>query len=105
MSIRFEVLINGKRVCVSGHDGFGVLDAILTWCKRDKARYDPVKNANLTSEEWNAEELWLDVGGLDSTRQPEAKQYLRWGRYTLQRGDEVTVRILDNGQFDEPREA
>jgi hypothetical protein len=71
--LRLEVLVNGRRVCVSGMDGYGVLSAILHRVKRNPTKY-PGKV--MSKAEWSKERIELQVGGLDST----ADQHLDWLR-------------------------
>jgi hypothetical protein len=103
--MRFEITINGKRYCVAGHNAHGVLSAVFSWVKRRPDRYDPKTHKHWTPEEWAAEELTFDVGGLDSS-DPEGSRQISWnpkdGPIVLKPGDEVLVRVLADGEFDEP---
>jgi hypothetical protein len=103
--MRFEITVNGKRYCVAGSGAYGVLSAILSWVKRRPDRYDPAKNKDCTLEEWATEELTFDVGGLDSS-DPAGSRQIRWnpkdGPMVLKPGDEVLIRVLADGEFDEP---
>jgi hypothetical protein len=87
--IAFQVTVNGSEVCTAGISDFGVVSAIVTWVRRT-----PAKSADGKSIE---EELTFHVGGLDS-------EHLNWLRTTLNVGDTVTVRILDNAHVDAPGE-
>lgn len=87
MSIRFEVLLNGDRVCMSGINGEGVLSAIVNY----------VKHAN---EDANLE---MSVGGLGRFNTSyERPHHADWATPPLKLGDEVTIRLLDAGEFDDP---
>ncbi|MEX0717662.1 MAG: hypothetical protein WD066_13800 [Planctomycetaceae bacterium] len=87
MSTRFEILKNGKRVCISGIDGVGVLSVIVDYAKRPDGEQ---------SHE-------LSIGGLGmfdgSQNRP---QHASWPAPEVQPGDEITIRILPPGEFDEP---
>lgn len=87
MSIRFEVLRNGQRVCMSGINGDGVLSTIVNF----------VKHAG------KAAKLELNVGGLGRFNQSrEQKHHADWATPELSVGDEITIRILPPGEFDDP---
>ena len=103
MSIRFEILINGERFCVAGHEGFGVLSAMVTWAQRNPDQFASSGSA-MTRDEFAAQELHLQVGGLD-TNGPIPRD-LGWidrvGPKPVKAGDEITIRILEPGPFDAP---
>ena len=74
--VAFEVLHNGRRVCLAGLRGRpGVLTVILHWAFR-------------TDEE----ELLLDVGGLDSYK----GEHATWAKRALNVGDEITIRAVES---------
>jgi hypothetical protein len=93
-TIRFEVMKNGESKCVAGIDGFGVLSVDVHWVLRDPA-YKP--NGG-TLREWCKQELKYHVGGVRSVED----QHVNWAFGDLAPGDEVTIRILGPGDFDEP---
>lgn len=99
--LRFEVYVNGRRLCVSGINGFGVLDVILTRVKRSPKQYPgrdkhPLK---ISKAEWSKERIELSVGGLESM----TDQFLHWMRRNLRIGDEVSIRLLEPGRYDVPK--
>jgi hypothetical protein len=101
--MRFEISINGKRHCIAGQNAFGVLSAILSWVKRRPERFDP-ENRNMTLEDWTAEELRFDVGGIDN-EDPDGSRQTSWNPkdgLVLKAGDEIVIRILPPGAYDEP---
>jgi hypothetical protein len=100
-NIRFQLEINGESVCIAGIDSFGVLTAIVTWAKRDPARFNPEKHLHSSIEQFGCEEIDIELGGLDSNIQPDARRPLAWHRRTLKAGDVVTIRILEPGSIDE----
>ena len=98
-AIRLQVLLNGELVTTAGMDECGVLHAILTRVFRteeDHARY----KSNTHDEAENKEEISLSVGGLRS----QTDEHLQWYDEAVKRGDEITIRILGAGDFDEPYE-
>jgi len=79
--LAYEVLLNDRRLCIAGIDGDGVLNAMLSYDKSNKAIHQH-----------------LTVGGLISATKEDAQ----WICADLHIGDEVTVRIRDVGSVDEP---
>ena len=104
MAARFQILVNGEPLCLVGHDGFGVLSAVVSWCQRNPAAFDPTKSP-MSREDYVAEELKLEIGALD-TNSPRATRDVGWldrtGPLQLKAGDEVVIRILGSGPFDAP---
>ena len=90
--IAFEVSLNGKRACVAGVEGFGVLSAILSWVRRH-----PEKRRGRTAEEG----LTIDVGGLRSEDSGPG-EHLRWLSRSVRVGDRVSIRIVDTLKVDVP---
>lgn len=89
MTVRFEVCVNGQPVCVSGLNGDGVLSTIVS-C---------IRHADSTPE------LDLRVGGLGKYNPAsERPQHANWNAPSLSVGDEVTIRVLPAGEFDDPVE-
>src|ERR1051325_10634014 len=87
MSSRFEILKNGKRVCVSGINGDGVLSVALSY----------VKHANKEGDHR------LSIGGLGMFDGSQNRQHhAAWPAPVFGPGDEITIRILPPGEFDEP---
>lgn len=98
-AIRFEVLLNGQRVCTAGVPQYGVLATGVDWV----IRHPESKPRDYTPEQWSGQRLRLNVGGVHLTG-PKDKDahHIGWAYKDLQLGDEVTIRILGPGQFDEP---
>ena len=87
MAIRFEVILNGKRLCTSGINGDGVLSTIVNY----------VKHSN---EEPTCE---LRIGGLGHYHPTnDRQQQVSWPKPEIGVGDEITIRILPAGDFDDP---
>ena len=85
--LAFEVYINGKKRCTAGIRGPCVLTAALCWVLREPG------------SRRKRQQLTLGVGGL-TVRSDED---LQWLQRELQRGDEVTIRIIEAAQVDKPR--
>jgi len=100
--VRLEVSVNGKVRCVGGIGEFGVLSAIVGWVKRMADRVHPDVRAEPTYDEADmlAQRIDVQFGGLDSA----TDRHVSWLNEQLKPGDVVTVRILGEGEFDEPRE-
>ena len=99
--LRLEVLVNGRRACISGMDSYGVLSVVLSGVKRNPTAY-PGKSKHplkLGKGEWSKERIEISVGGLDSA----ADQHLHWLRRDLIVGDEVSIRLLPPGRYDTPK--
>lgn len=86
--MRFDVRVNGKKVCRAAVKGFGVLNVIVNCAKRDPAAFDD--DAEMSRDEWARPQVALHVGGWEAKTD---KQFI-WDRRELQVGDEVTVRVL-----------
>ena len=98
--MRFEVAVNGERLCIAGLQGFGVLGAVLSWVKRNPEGF-PETAPSSDFETWSAEELSLDVAGSDSNDARELKSR-RWVDKVLKVGDVIEIRILPPGPADSP---
>ena len=98
--LRFQVLVNGKPVATTGTNTFGVLTTFVTWLRRDPAAIteEMRKSPNFDEAKFLAESCTLELSSLDSI----ANRHASWGTTPLVPGDEVTVRILAGGQYDDP---
>ena len=99
-NIRFEVRINGEPRAVAGMEEIGVLNAMLTWVRRNPATA-PQKireHPSMNEEEAAKAYIHASLSGLDST----TNEHLTWFGEELGIGDEVTIRILSPGEFDPP---
>ena len=87
MSTRFEILKNGERVCISGINGDGVLSVVLNYVKHP--------GQELTHD--------LQIGGLGMFDGSQDRQHhAAWVSPDVATGDEITIRILPAGEYDEP---
>jgi hypothetical protein len=64
-NIRLQLSINGKVVATSGIDSYGVLHAMVTWVKRDPAKFNnrPKPNPTATLEQWMGNHVSISMGG------------------------------------------
>ena len=91
--ICFEVQINGEKICKAGFDAeFGVLSSGLTWANN---RHQPSGEV--------AMRLSLHVGGLTSPEN-DSGEFLTWLKQEIRVGDEVSVRVVEAIDADEPFE-
>jgi hypothetical protein len=78
--LAFEVHLNGKRLCTAGVGEPGVLTTVVTWVLGDGE-----------GRAKGEEELDIRIGGLVS----RTDQHLDWIAKQLQRGDEISIRIVE----------
>lgn len=91
----FEISRNGTKICTAGIEKeFGVLDAILSWVKRNPVANGSESNVSAHSKE----ELFLHIGGLDS----ETKSHLNWSENELELGDTISIKIVNLDHCDTP---
>lgn len=90
----FEVTLNGRRQCTAGVEN-GVLTAILSFVSQTRA------NAEAQPAE-ASETLDLRVGGL-ARIDPDTRENLEWLHLPLSVGDEITIRILELQDCDQPK--
>jgi hypothetical protein len=87
MSTRFEILKNGKRVCISGINGNGVLSIGVTYVKHPGEA--PNHDLNVTG-----------LGHFDGSQ--DRPHHATWPSPEVATGDEITIRILPPGVYDQP---
>jgi hypothetical protein len=101
-NVRFQLLVNGDAIGTGGVETTGVVSITVSWVRRDpdtipdEYKSDP----DFDLQSWVDNEIEVRLGGLDTVRE----EHVEWARYTAQLGDEITVRILPPGPFDEPTE-
>jgi len=89
----FHVFLNGKKVSTAGVGDVGVFSAHVTWVRR-KGGDTSAKRPDRVEEE-----LTLYVGGLVTPKE----EHVHWLDKVLQVGDEVSIRVGEDGQTDRPR--
>jgi hypothetical protein len=77
----FQILINGKKICVAGIAGDGVLSTTVTYVPFRKRR-----------------ETRLYVGGLELPK----NEHVFWKEANLHVGDEVRLKIIEANTVDPP---
>ncbi|MCA9198560.1 MAG: hypothetical protein KDA87_13525 [Planctomycetales bacterium] len=87
MAVRFEILHNGQRVCISGLAGDGVLSTMVNYVKH-------------TDKEGKYQ---LTIGGLGHYLPTQDCQHANWETPSLAIDDEIMIRILPDGEFDNPQ--
>lgn len=94
----FEVLLNGKKLCLAGVGESGVLSTIVGWV--GGSTHSPRKRGRT-----RAGQAYLHVGGGLSDREPDDHVYSLWVHRDLQPGDEVSIRLVRATSPDEPKES
>ena len=89
----FQVYLNGKKVSTAGIGDLGVLGAHVSWVRRKDGKTLARKPDSME------EELTLHVGGLITP----TEEHVRWLDRKLKVGDEVRIRIVEDGAIDRPR--
>ena len=93
----FEVTINGKKVCTAGVGDDGVLTSIITFVKRN----DSSEETADTQANSDSASIDLRVGGL-ANRGPGVTEQVEWLHQNLVVGDEITIKIVEASECDEP---
>ena len=95
--ICFEISKNGEKICTAGIDSeFGVLTSILTWLKRDLNEFPAKSRGDIAQEE-----LSLNVSGHKNHGKNDFEN-LYWLRDSISIGDEITIKVIESGGYDEP---
>ena len=89
----FQVYLNGKKVSTAGIGDLGVLGAHVSWVRRKDGKTLARKPDSVE------EELTFHVGGLITP----TEEHVRWLDRKLKVGDEVRIRIVEDGAIDRPR--
>lgn len=101
MPLRYELLVNGEKISVAGVKEYGFLTGIVSWVKRSPENITTALRARegFDETEFLQEACEVSVTGFDSASQ----KHFQWAQRALKPGDEVTIRILSPGEFDEPQ--
>ena len=89
----FHVYLNGKKMSTAGVRELGVLSAHVTWVRRR------IEDTGRKKSEGVEEDLTLHVGGLIQEKEEHVRRLDR----NLKIGDEVTIRVVEDGEVDRPR--
>ena len=88
--IAYQITVNGRRVATAGlHQG--VVSAIANWV------FIPSDVASDPDKDWNA---GFSLAGLDEV----TLEHLKWFQHDFQVGDEVSIKLIETDQVDEPIE-
>lgn len=90
--ICFEISINGKRKCSAGADAVCVLSGSVVWKDGDRPRRTVPPGAKTF--------LRIEVGGLIDRE--GGYEHLKWLEEPLSVGDEITFRVRETTEADEP---
>ncbi len=104
--MRFEITINGEKLCTAGIEGYGVLSTTITRVKRNPGQVDSAKLRNMSFEETLREVAEINVTGLDTNDSAGGRgKHVGWLVGELEVGDEIVVRVLPPGESDIPKDA
>ena len=81
--LAFDVLVNGKRLCLAGTAPNDVISTIISWARR------------------TPDTINFHVGGISSGN---SHVQIDWTTPTISIGDEITIRLVDAETYDEPDE-
>jgi hypothetical protein len=95
--VRFEVSLNGERLCTAGVGGYGVLMATILMTSHLKAEASVSQMVTIPHEY----DLNFGVSALECNDSVE-NRHLTWINRSLREGDELRVRILPEGHIDPP---
>lgn len=88
--ICFEITINDEKICTAGLvNGRGVLTTIIDRLMREPAEEDQGEAAHVT------------VGGLANYGNNDT-EHLDWVKRPLSVGDQVSIRVVDSDDIDDP---
>src|SRR5262245_48853115 len=88
----FHVYLNGRKLSTAGVGEDGVVTALVTWVRRT------VEDTRSRKADSVEEALTLEVGGLVRP----SKEHVDWVDRKLKVGDEVTIRVAQDGKVDQP---
>lgn len=95
--IAFEVLLNGKRICVAGAEDLSVLSTTITAAGKLGTKTVP-RRPDETFD------IHYHVGGLTSRPDPTKDVHVRWKSVEpLMVGDVLEVRVIETSKADRAR--
>jgi hypothetical protein len=92
----FEVLLNGKKLCLAGVGESGVLSVMVSWVRPSPK--SPGKRGRRSDGQAD-----LHVGGLFDP-EPHVHAHARWVQRGLKPGDEVSIRLVHENDPDHAKE-
>jgi len=96
--IAFKVSVNGKRIYVAGRDDLAVLHAMVIASGKLGKKTVPARPEETTAD------IFYQVGGLTSGRDPEKDVHLRWkSNSPLKVGDVIQVTVVETAKVDRPK--
>jgi hypothetical protein len=99
--IAFEVILNGKRICVAGAEDLCVLTADVTATGKlgKNTVFEGLPNDTVPQVQ-----LHYSVGGLTRRRDPDKDVHLNWKSVRrLRVGDSLQVRVVEVRKADRPK--
>ena len=86
--ICFEILKNGKRMCLAGGEDLSMLNSTVTWAQRP------------SKQEGGTEETILNLSAIGTTNELQSHRWL--GEELIAVGDEITIRVVESSVADIP---
>ena len=105
MSVRFEVTVNKRRVCIAGIRGNGVVTIGVDRVQRSTQHYPKNyhrKPGGCSIEEWCRERVSLHVGG--ARWHDDGDENYGWHLQDMKPGDEIRIRVLPSGKATRPKQ-
>ena len=99
--IAFEVILNGKRICIAGAEDLCVLTANMTATGKlgKKTVYEGLPDDTVPEVH-----LHYSIGGLTRRRNPDKDVHLSWKSVRrLRVGDSLEVRVVEVRKADQPK--
>jgi hypothetical protein len=94
--IALSVVLNGKQLCIAGAEDLAVLSAHVTAGGKLGTLSKDIRG--------EPPDLYIHVGGLTGRTSGDDEHY-RWAERTdLKIGDEITIRLLETQEVDDPCE-
>jgi hypothetical protein len=88
--IAYQICVNGKRVATAGLRQ-GVVSAIANWV------FIPSDLSKDPDKDWHAS---FSLAALDDV----TSEHLKWCRHDFRIGDEISIKLVETDQIDEPTE-
>lgn len=99
--MRFEVLLNGKRVCIAGLEGRLNIEVHSTWPEREALRRMAERAARPRETDPSVGEAALHVEGVERQHDKDIAIW-DWVETRIKSGDLVVIRVLGPGKVTPP---